>query len=196
MIRLQSFLVNFIKKSTFGGFRYFLFWNVYTFYLIDLGVPKIGFLVFLLGGIWRGVSCNNCCCCCCCCCWSIFFTICCFIFIFHFPFQVKLRRHRFTNLRTDGRMGTPSFNDTGTHCQKNHRTLVLQGMAMSTNLSGESVLQKAMTGMLTQADSVMGWWSARGSEITNRRGSLNARWIWFVKVPRRVGGGVWGCCVT
>ena len=29
-------------------------------------------------------------------------------------------------------------------------------MAMSTNLSGESVLQKAMTGMLTQADSVMG----------------------------------------
>ena len=56
MIRLQSFLINFIKKSTFGGFRHFLFWNVYTFYLIDLGVPKMGFLVFLLGGIWRGVD--------------------------------------------------------------------------------------------------------------------------------------------
>ena len=37
------------------GFHHFLFWNVYTFYLIDLGVPKMVFLVFLLGGIWRGV---------------------------------------------------------------------------------------------------------------------------------------------
>ena len=32
-----------------------LFWNIHTFYLIDFGVPKMGFLVFLLGGIWRGV---------------------------------------------------------------------------------------------------------------------------------------------
>ena len=35
-------------------------------------------------------------------------------------------------------------------------TLVLHGMAMSTNLRGESVLQKAMTGMLTYEASVIG----------------------------------------
>ena len=27
------------------------------------------------------------------------------------------------------------------------------------------------------------WWSVRGSDTTNSRGSLNAAWIWLVKVP-------------
>ena len=33
-----------------------MFWNVHTFYLIDFGVPKMGFLVFLLGVIRGGVG--------------------------------------------------------------------------------------------------------------------------------------------
>ena len=33
-------------------------------------------------------------------------------------------------------------------------TLLLHGIAMSTNFNGESVLQKAITGMLTYEDSV------------------------------------------
>merc|ERR1719317_1699580 len=61
--------------------------------------------------------------------------------------------------------------------------LLLQGMAMSTCLRGESVLQKAMTGMLTYDASVTGWWSIRGSVTTSRRGSRKAAWIWLVKVP-------------
>ena len=56
MIRLQNFWINFIKKSAIRKFCHFLFWNVHTFSLIDFGVPKMGFLVFLLGGIWRGVT--------------------------------------------------------------------------------------------------------------------------------------------
>jgi hypothetical protein len=37
--------------------------------------------------------------------------------------------------------------------------LLLPGMATSTNLKGESVMHKAITGMLTYEASVMGWWS-------------------------------------
>jgi hypothetical protein len=61
--------------------------------------------------------------------------------------------------------------------------LLLAGMAMSTCGSGESVSQNAMVGMLTYADSRMGWWSVRGSVRTSSRGSSNAFWIWLVKVP-------------
>ena len=50
MIRLQSFRINSIKKSVLGGFCHFLFGNVHIFYLIDFGVPKMGFLVFSSGG--------------------------------------------------------------------------------------------------------------------------------------------------
>uniref|UniRef100_A0A182VHF1 Uncharacterized protein n=1 Tax=Anopheles merus TaxID=30066 RepID=A0A182VHF1_ANOME len=61
--------------------------------------------------------------------------------------------------------------------------LVLHGMAMSTNLTGESVLQNAMTGMLTYDASVTGWWSVSGSVTISRRGSRNVVWIWLVKAP-------------
>ena len=61
--------------------------------------------------------------------------------------------------------------------------LLLAGMAMSTCGSGESVSQNAMVGMLTYADSRMGWWSVRGSVRISSRGSSNAFWIWLVKVP-------------
>lgn len=53
--------------------------------------------------------------------------------------------------------------------------LLLVGMATSTNLSGESVSQRAMTGMLTYEASRMAWWSTRGSVTTMRRGSLKDR---------------------
>ena len=49
MIKLQSFKIISIKKSALGEFCHFLFWNVLTFYLIDFGVPKMGFLVFFSG---------------------------------------------------------------------------------------------------------------------------------------------------
>lgn len=62
-------------------------------------------------------------------------------------------------------------------------TLLLQGIAMSTYLNGESVLQRAMVGMLTYDASVSGWWSARGSVTIKSRGSLKAAWIWLVNVP-------------
>lgn len=62
-------------------------------------------------------------------------------------------------------------------------TLLLQGIQMSTYPSGESVLHKAMVGMLTYEASVSGWWSARGSVTSRRRGSLKAAWIWLVNVP-------------
>ena len=52
--------------------------------------------------------------------------------------------------------------------------LLLHGMAISTNLTGESVLHNAINGMFTYADSVIGWWSARGSVTINRRGSRKA----------------------
>ena len=39
------------KKSALGGFWHLLFWNVHTIYLTYFGVPKMVFLVFLLGGI-------------------------------------------------------------------------------------------------------------------------------------------------
>ena len=45
---------------------------------------------------------------------------------------------------------------------------------MSTYLTGESVLHRAITGMLTYEASVTGWWSVRGSVTTNRRGSRKA----------------------
>lgn len=53
--------------------------------------------------------------------------------------------------------------------------LLLVGMATSTNLSGASVSHRAMTGMLTKADSRMAWWSTRGSVTMMMRGSLNDR---------------------
>lgn len=62
-------------------------------------------------------------------------------------------------------------------------TLLLQGIAMSTYLKGESVLHRAMVGILTYDASVNGWWSARGSVTIKSRGSLKAAWIWLVNVP-------------
>lgn len=53
-------------------------------------------------------------------------------------------------------------------------TLLLHGIAISTNRRGESVLQKAITGMLTYEASVIGWWSQAGSVTTNKRGSRKA----------------------
>ena len=52
MVRLQSF---FIKKYALGRFSFVGFLIARTIYLINYGVPKMGFLVFLLGVIERGV---------------------------------------------------------------------------------------------------------------------------------------------
>ena len=54
MIKLQSFKIISIKKSALGEFCHYLFWNVNTFYFIDFGVLKMGFLVFLLGVSRKG----------------------------------------------------------------------------------------------------------------------------------------------
>ena len=62
-------------------------------------------------------------------------------------------------------------------------TLLLAGMAMSTWRRGESLSQKAITGMFTKDASRMGWWSMRGSVTMSRRGSRNCFVIWLVKVP-------------
>ncbi len=56
-------------------------------------------------------------------------------------------------------------------------------MAISMNLNGLSELTKPITGMLTYEASVIGWWSAIGSVIMIKRGSLNACWIWLVNEP-------------
>lgn len=69
------------------------------------------------------------------------------------------------------------------HMYTDGLTLLLQGIAMSTYLKGESVLHRAMVGMLTYDASVNGWWSARGSVTIKSRGSLKAAWIWLVNVP-------------
>lgn len=63
--------------------------------------------------------------------------------------------------------------------------LLLHGMAMSTNLKGESVLHRAITGMLTYEASVIGWWSENGSVTIRRRGSRKAAWIWLVNAPKQ-----------
>jgi hypothetical protein len=55
------------------------------------------------------------------------------------------------------------------------RPLLLVGMATSTYSVGESVSQRAMTGMLTYEASLMAWASVRGSVTMIRRGSLNER---------------------
>lgn len=69
------------------------------------------------------------------------------------------------------------------HMYSDCLTLLLQGIAMSTYLKGESVLHRAIVGMLTYDASVNGWWSARGSVTIKSRGSLKAAWIWLVNVP-------------
>jgi len=46
-----------------------------------------------------------------------------------------------------------------------------------------SELTKAIIGILTYDASVIAWWSATGSVMITRRGSLNARWIWLVNEP-------------
>merc|ERR1712224_123164 len=56
-------------------------------------------------------------------------------------------------------------------------------MATSTCCSGESVSQKAITGMFTYAASLIAWWSVRGSVTTSMRGCLNASCFWFVNCP-------------
>lgn len=62
--------------------------------------------------------------------------------------------------------------------------LLLVGMAQSTYERGESVSQRAMTGMLTYEASRMAWWSTRGSVTMIRRGSLKERAvIELVKAP-------------
>merc|ERR1719284_1310013 len=63
------------------------------------------------------------------------------------------------------------------------RALLLAGIATSTNRRGESVSQKAMTGMFTYDASRIGWWSVRGSVRISKRGSMNFFWIWLVKQP-------------
>ena len=52
---LNFFKNGFKKKSAFGGFGLEGFWIAHTIYLMDFGVPKMGFLVLVLGVIERGV---------------------------------------------------------------------------------------------------------------------------------------------
>ena len=52
---LNFFKNGFKKKSAFGGFGPEGFWMAHTIYLMDFGVPKMGFLVLVLGVIERGV---------------------------------------------------------------------------------------------------------------------------------------------
>ena len=53
---LNFFKNGFKKKSALGGFGLEGFWIAHTIYLMDFGVPKMGFLVLVLGVIERGVS--------------------------------------------------------------------------------------------------------------------------------------------
>ena len=52
---LNFFKNGFKKKSALGGFGLEGFWIAHTIYLMDFGVPKMGFLVLVLGVIERGV---------------------------------------------------------------------------------------------------------------------------------------------
>mgnify|MGYP006911085027 CR=1 FL=1 len=63
------------------------------------------------------------------------------------------------------------------------RLRLLAGMARSTCGSGESLLQRAIVGMLTYELSRIGWWSEIGSVRIRRRGSRKFFWTWLVKVP-------------
>ena len=57
IINNLNFLKNgFKKKSALGGFGLEGFWIAHTIYLMDFGVPKMGFLVLVLGVIERGVK--------------------------------------------------------------------------------------------------------------------------------------------
>lgn len=53
------------------------------------------------------------------------------------------------------------------------RPLLLDGIATSTKLSGESESQRAMVGMFMYELSTRAWWSVRGSQTITRRGSKN-----------------------
>ena len=60
IINNLNFLKNgFKKKSALGGFGLEGFWIAHTIYLMDFGVPKMGFLVLVLGVIERGVNDNS-----------------------------------------------------------------------------------------------------------------------------------------
>ena len=48
------FFIKFQRVICFGGDLSLILKIAHIMYLIDLGVPKIGFLFFFLGGIWRG----------------------------------------------------------------------------------------------------------------------------------------------
>lgn len=76
------------------------------------------------------------------------------------------KNHKFINITNTRRISVKTI-------QINH-TLVLQGMAISTYLNGESVLQKAITGMFTYDASVIGCLSSAGSVTTSNLGSRKA----------------------
>ena len=59
IVRLQTFWINFSKKSALGKFRHFLFWNI-SYHLLDrFGVLKMFFFVYSSGGfLERGVQIN------------------------------------------------------------------------------------------------------------------------------------------
>ena len=57
-LKILIFFKNgFKKKSALGGFGLEGFWIAQTINLMDFGVPKMGFLVLVLGVIERGVVC-------------------------------------------------------------------------------------------------------------------------------------------
>ena len=59
MIWLQSFWINFIKKSALRGFGLEGFWIARTIYLINFGVPKMGFWFFFWGLSREGCWCYS-----------------------------------------------------------------------------------------------------------------------------------------
>ena len=61
--------------------------------------------------------------------------------------------------------------------------LLLVGITISTNLSGESVLQRAIHGIFTYEASITACESCLGSVTIKSLGSLNFLVFWFVNVP-------------
>lgn len=96
----------------------------------------------------------------------------------HPPHQTHRVRTLHTHTNYSTAQHRPFLTGLRIHPKRGHgawpHTLLLQGMAISTYLSGESVLHRAMVGMFTYEASVSGWWSARGSVTIRRRGSLKA----------------------